>query len=145
LEKSASFVTRPNKVPVGESAFNYVDTVCCSNVSTRRCDRFLMGAAFSPALGKNVDPAKIPPPEAITKHLSPIVMSQRYEKEGYVTESLGPVTFRAATIGLIGAIGVLYVDLQERFKGGGLLPAGPANPSPSPAATASPSPSPSPF
>jgi hypothetical protein len=146
LEKSAVFRDASKQVPAGESAFNYVDTrLLFERADATLRPLLLMGAAFSPALGKNVDPAKIPPPEAITKHLSPIVMSQRYEKEGYVTESLGPVTFRAATIGLIGAIGVLYVDLQERFKGGGLLPAGPANPSPSPAATASPSPSPSPF
>src|SRR5204862_8924 len=77
----------------------------------------LMGTALSPALGKNVDPAKLPPPEAIAKHLSPIVMSQRYDKEGYVTESLGPVTFREATIGLVGTLAGLFVSLPERFRG----------------------------
>src|SRR5258708_20952123 len=104
-----------------------------------------MGEAFYAALGKNVDSAKLPPPEAIAKHLSPIVMSQRYDKEGYVTESLGPVTFREATIGLVGTLGGLFLNLPERFKGGGLLPTGPGNSVPSPVLTPSPSPSASPF
>ena len=63
-------------------------------------------------------------------------MSQRYEKEGYVTESLGPVTFRAATIGLAGVIAAAFVDLQDRFKGGGVVP----NPLTPATATASPTP-----
>ena len=57
----------------------------------------LMGAAFYPALATTVDFSKWPAPEAIAKHLSPIVMSQRYDHDGYVTESVGPVTFREAT------------------------------------------------
>jgi hypothetical protein len=147
LEKSAIFRDASRQVPAGESAFNYVDTrLLFERTDASLRPLLLMGAAFSPALGKNVDPAKLPPQEAIAKHLSPIVMSQRYEKEGYVTESLGPVTFRAATIGLVGTVGVLFVNLQDRFKGSSLLPGGPpSNPLSSPAATASPSPSASPF
>jgi hypothetical protein len=52
----------------------------------------LMSAAFMPAISDYVDVGKLPPPEIVTKHLSPIVSSQRYEGGGYVTESTGPVT-----------------------------------------------------
>ena len=31
---------------------------------------------------------KFPPAEVITKHLSPIVMSQNYQTDGYVTANL---------------------------------------------------------
>lgn len=146
LEKSAIFRDASKQVPAGESAFSYVDTrLLFERADAALRPLLLMGAAFSPGLGKNVDPAKLPPPEAIAKHLSPIVMSQRYDKEGYVTESLGPVTFREATIGLVGTLGGLFLNLPERFKGGGLLPTGPGNSVPSPVSTPSPSPSPSPF
>jgi hypothetical protein len=90
-----------------------------------------MGATFYPNLSKNVDMAKLPPAQAIAKHLSPIVMSQRYEGDGYVTESVGPVTFREATLGLAGVIGALLIHLRE---GSALLQNLSASPSPSPAA-----------
>jgi hypothetical protein len=52
----------------------------------------LMSAAFMPAISDYVDVGKLPPPETVTKHLSPIISSQRYDGDGYVTESTGPVT-----------------------------------------------------
>jgi hypothetical protein len=48
----------------------------------------------------SVDLAKIPDAQVIMKHLSPIVDSQRYDRDGYVAESIGPITFNDATIGL---------------------------------------------
>jgi hypothetical protein len=146
LEKSAVFQDATKRVPAGESAFNYVDT----RLLFERADAavrplLLMGAAFSPVLGKNLDPAKLPPTEAVAKHLSPIVMAQHYTGDGYVTESIGPVTFRQATIGLAVAIGGLFVSLPEALKVNGLLPANPQNPMQSPVASPSPSPSLSPF
>ena len=146
LEKSAVFRDATKQVPTGESAFNYVDTrFFFERAEAAMRPLLLMGAAFSPVLGKNLDPAKFPPPEAISKHLSPIVMAQRYSDEGYVTESIGPVTFRQATIGLAAAMGGLFVSLQKALKADGPLPASPLNSMQSPVATPSPSPSASPF
>ena len=78
------------------------------------------------------------------KHLSPIVMSQRYDHDGYVTESVGPVTFREATIGVAAAVGGMFIYLQDGFKKRDLLPTGPTNPAMVPAAPSA-SPSASPF
>jgi len=70
------------------------------------------------------------------------VMSQRYEGNGYVTESIGPVTFREATLGLAGAIGGLFIYLQEAIRPGrgtlGPSPLFQPTPQPSPTPTASP-------
>jgi hypothetical protein len=144
LEKSAVFHDATKQVPAGNSAFNYVDTrLLFERADAALRPLLLMGATFYPALGKNVDPAKLPPPEAIAKHLSPIVMSQRYEGDGYITESIGPVTFREAAIGLAGAISGLFLYSRDGLKGGGFLPTHPANSMPSP--SPSPSPSASPF
>ena len=104
-----------------------------------------MSATLSPTLGRNIEAARLPPPEAIAKHLSPIVMSQRYEDDGYVTRSVGPVTFREATIGLVGGVAGLLIYLQEGLKGGGHLRAQPANPSAPPPSAPSPTPSASPI
>jgi hypothetical protein len=143
LEKSAIFVEAARQVPAAGSAFNYVDT----RLLFERADAavrplLLMSATFYPAVGKNIDPTKLPPPEAIAKHLSPIVMSQRYETDGYVTESVGSVTFRQATIGLACLVGGAFIYLQEGLKRGGLSQPNLANPVP---AAATPTPIASPF
>jgi hypothetical protein len=36
----------------------------------------------------------------VAKHLSPIVSSQRYEADGYLTESVGPITLSEAAVGV---------------------------------------------
>ena len=77
MEKSAVFQDAVKQVPAGNSAFNYVDTrLLFERADAALRPLLLMGATFYPALSKNVDLAKLPPPEAIAKHLSPIVMSQ---------------------------------------------------------------------
>lgn len=146
LEKSATFRDAAAQVPAAESAFNYVDTrLLYERVDAAARPLLLMGATFYPALGKTSDLSKLPPPEAIAKHLSPIVMSQRYETDGYVTESVGPVTFREATIGVAAAIGALFIYLREGLTPGGLLQSDPAfQTSPAPVLPSA-SPTPSPF
>jgi len=143
LERSARFRDAVALIPQGDCAFSYVDT----QLTWERLDAALrpflaMSATLYPALGKGVDLSKIPPPEVITRHLSPIVMSQRYEKEGYATDSIGPITFRAATLGLGAAIGGSLVYLREGLRDIALSSA--ANVPPiSASASASPSASPS--
>ncbi len=133
-------------MPVGDSAFNYVDTrLFYERIDAAVRPLLLMGATLYPALGQSVDLSKLPPPEAIAKHLSPIVMSQRYEENGYVTESAGPVTFRLATIGLAGAVGGLFIHFREGLQAGMPWPSGTADPTPTPEESPAETPAPSPF
>jgi hypothetical protein len=60
-----------------------------------------MGAAFLPAVSDTVDLGRLPPADIITKHLSPIVMSQSYRGDGYVAESVGSVPFYQTVIGAV--------------------------------------------
>jgi len=155
LQKSEQFRSATGQLPPGNCAFNYVDTrLLCERINASLRPLVVVGATLYPALGKSIDLSKLPPPKVIAKHLSPIVMSQRYEEDGYVTESLGPVTFREGAIGVAAVIGSSLFYLREGLKTGGLLPGIPAltapTPAPSPSPTpllpsATPSPSPSPI
>jgi hypothetical protein len=76
----------------------------------------------------------------IAKHLSPIVMSQNYQTDGYVTESVGPVTIYQAAAGAAVIAGAGMFAYQQQTHGGTM----PGLPSFSaPQSTASPSPTPS--
>src|SRR5205823_4484373 len=75
-------------VPSPTNFFAYVDTaVLYSRLDASLRPMLLLAAAFMPAVTNDVDLSKLPAPEVITKHLSPIVSSQRYDHDGYFAES----------------------------------------------------------
>lgn len=93
LADSSAYKSAVRAVPAPTDAFVYVDTALLySRLDAALRPMLLMSAAFMPAISDYVDVGKLPPPEIVTKHLSPIVSSQRYDGDGYVTESTGPVT-----------------------------------------------------
>src|SRR5437870_999401 len=55
---------------------------------------------FFEAVTGSIDASKLPAAEVITKHLSPIICSQKYERDGYLAESIGPITLDQLGIGL---------------------------------------------
>jgi hypothetical protein len=108
LADSKTFQDAARLVPSPTNFFAYVDTALLySRLDASLRPMFLMAAAFMPTVTDHVDLSKLPSPEVITKHLSPIVSSQRYERDGYVAESVGPVTLDQSIIGLaiIGGFG----------------------------------------
>ena len=103
LADSAAYKGAARSVPEPTGGFVYVDTAMLySRLDAALRPMLLMSAAFMPAISDYVDVGKLPPPEVVAKHLSPIVSSQRYDRDGYVTESVGPVTLTeaAAAVGL---------------------------------------------
>jgi hypothetical protein len=102
LTSSPTYRTAARAVPAPTGAFVYVDTALLySRLDAALRPMLLMSAAFMPAVSDYVDASKLPQPEIVARHLSPIVSSQRYEGDGYVTESIGPVTLSEAAIGLV--------------------------------------------
>src|SRR5262249_13323781 len=99
----------------------------------------LMAAAFVPAIVGSVDPTKLPPPEIVTKHLSPIVSSQRYDRDGYMADSIGPITLDQSAIGL--AI-LSSLGAGTRPKAGAAATGRPPSPSAPPQPTLSAAPTP---
>ncbi|HEY2801490.1 MAG TPA: hypothetical protein VGI85_12900 [Chthoniobacterales bacterium] len=150
LAKSAKFRDAVARVPAAGVAFDYLDT----QLLFERADAtvrplLLLGATIYPAWGNKFDASKLPPADAITKHLSPIVMSDRYVSDGYLTESVGPIPWHGAIAGFATIAGGLFFYFHQGTKAGGFLHPKAAIPAPSvstvvPAVPPSATPTPSP-
>jgi hypothetical protein len=145
LAVSKNFQMAERLVPTAEQAFAYVDpALIYSRIDATVRPMLFMSAAFLPGIAETIDLNKLPAPEVITKHLSPIVMSQSYERDGYMAESIGPVTIYQTLFGagaLGGAAAVLY---QHQTQGSMLTRNRPPAPVIAPAVTPFASPSPTP-
>ncbi len=65
-----------------------------------------------------MDLSKLPDGDAISKHLSPIILSDKSDDQGILLESVGPVTFIQASVGFGAMAGVAAVPmLQKQFAG----------------------------
>jgi hypothetical protein len=114
LSSSANYRSAAQLVPTPANFFAYIDTALLySRLDNTLRPILLMGAAFMPGANDNVDLGKIPPPEIITKHLTPIVSSQTYKGDGYLTESVGPVTLNQAGVGLGVVVGFGFAAYQR--------------------------------
>ena len=101
LAESQTYKGADRLLPAPTNFFAYVDTAqLYSKLDASLRPMLLMAAAFVPAVAGSVDPGKLPAPEVITKHLSPIVSSQRYDGDGYMAESIGPITLDQLGIGV---------------------------------------------
>lgn len=112
LAASKTFTNAERTVPAAQQAFAYIDpALIYARVDATLRPMLFMSAAFLPGIADTVDLTKLPAPETITKHLSPIVMSQRYDGDGYISESVGPLTVYQTIVGvggLGGAAAALY-------------------------------------
>jgi hypothetical protein len=64
-----------------------------------------LGIGLIPAVSKHVDPMALPETDEIANHLGPIVLSRRHVSDGFIDESVGPVTaYQAAALIMAGAV-----------------------------------------
>jgi hypothetical protein len=109
LSNSENYKNAARAVPAPTNFFAYIDTALLySRLDATLRPILLMGAAFIPAMNEHVDLGKLPPAEVVIKHLSPIVSSQRYKGDGYIAESVGPITLNQSGIGLVVGCAILY-------------------------------------
>ena len=140
LSDSQTYKAAERLLPAPTNFFAYIDTgLLYSRLDASLRPMLLMAAAFMPAVAGSVDLTKLPSPEIITKHLSPIVSSQRYDHDGYVAESVGPITLDQAAIGVavLGSLG-----RAARQKTGAGISGWSASPAAAPQVAPSPSPTP---
>src|SRR5947207_11275024 len=80
LSNSQTYKTAAKLVPSPTNFFAYIDAALLySRLDASLRPMLLMAAAFMPGMTDRVDLTRLPAPEIITKHLSPIVSSQRYD------------------------------------------------------------------
>jgi hypothetical protein len=141
LAASATFRAAERSVPPAKQAVVYVDTALLyTRLDAAIRPMLIMGAAFVPSVSENVDLGKFPPAEAITKHLSPIVMSQNYQTDGYVTEAVGPLTlYQAAAAAAVVAGAGMFAYQQQTHTG--IMPGFPSFPTTPSGSAPSPTPS----
>lgn len=160
LAAARNFQMAERTIPTAQQTFAYVDpALFYARFDATLRPLLAMGAAFLPALGDTVDVNKLPSADVVARHLSPTVMSQSYQGDGYVSETIGSVPLYQTAVGAITA-GVLVSAFrysQERdgmttFQVPSALPTAspggwtgrgiklPAGASPSPAASPSSSP-----
>jgi hypothetical protein len=109
LASSASYKSAARALPAPTNFFAYVDmSLFYSRLDAALRPLLLMSAAFMPAISDHIDISKLPAPEVVTKHLSPIVSSQRYEGDGYISESIGPITLSQAVI-ILGVPAIVWL------------------------------------
>ena len=138
LGDSKDFQSAERAVPPARQAFTYIDpALLYTRVDATIRPMLFMGAAFLPGIAETVDLNKLPNPEVITRHLSPIVMSQSYDGDGYIAESVGPITVYQTILGLGGlggaAAALYHHHSQSRITDPvGILPAPSTAPASSP-------------
>jgi hypothetical protein len=102
LAASRNFQTAERAVPTAQQAFAYIDpALIYTRFDATLRPVLVMGAAFLPGIADTVDLSKLPPVDVITKHLSPIVMSQSYDRDGYLAESVGPIPLYQTILGAV--------------------------------------------
>jgi len=146
LSNSQAYKTAAKLVPSPTNFFAYIDaSQLYSRLDGSLRPMLLMAAAFMPGMTDYIDLTRLPAPEVITKHLSPIVSSQRYDGDGYVAESVGPITLGQSAIGLAILSGVGATARQKasaNLTGWGPSSTGTPQPSLNPLSTPNPAPTP---
>jgi hypothetical protein len=139
LSDSSTYKAAERLLPRPTNFFAYIDAALLySRLDASLRPMLLMAAAFMPAVAGSIDLTKLPSSDVITKHLSPIVSSQRYDHDGYVAESVGPITLDQSAIG----VAILSSFGTARQKVGTGVSGWSASPAATPQSTPSPSPTP---
>jgi hypothetical protein len=114
-------------MPPPTRGFSYLDLgLLYGRLDSALRPMLMMSAAFMPAMSEYVDVMKLPTAETIAKHLTPIVSSQRYDRDGYVGESIGPITMSQAAIGVTSA--AIAATIGYRYQAQSRTPSLPGSP-----------------
>ncbi|MEP6686087.1 MAG: hypothetical protein ABJB22_04855, partial [Verrucomicrobiota bacterium] len=145
LASSQNYANAARALPSPDQAFAYIDTALLyARFDATLRPMLLMGAMFLPKVAEYVDLSKWPPADVVTKHLSPVVTSAYYKNDGYVTESIGPVTFTQAAVGTGAIVVASVMAYKHQTLPGGMrgTPAVPPLTQPAPRPDLTPTPSP---
>ncbi|MDQ6861130.1 MAG: hypothetical protein M3032_08250 [Verrucomicrobiota bacterium] len=115
LVSTAPFKTAQAAVAAPKSAFVYVDAALLyTRLDAAIRPMLVMASAFMPSLVETIDISKLPAAETVARHLSPVVLTQSYETDGYQTASIGTVPFLGLAAATIVAANA-GTDLYRRY------------------------------
>jgi hypothetical protein len=118
LAATRNFQNAERSVPTAQQAFAYVDpALIYTRFDATLRPVLVMGAAFLPGIADTVDLSKLPPVDVITRHLSPIVMSQSYDRDGYVAQSVGPVPLYQTLLAAVSTGGAAAAIYRQQTQG----------------------------
>jgi hypothetical protein len=104
LEGAKAFKPALGAYKSGEQAFGYVDSKgLFERVYNTLRPIAIFAGAMSSDLSQFLDVQKLPETEAVSRHLSPIIYTNKQVADGWVIESSGPVTLSQAFV--LGAAG----------------------------------------
>jgi hypothetical protein len=138
LSDSSTYKAAERLLPAPTNFFAYIDTALLySRLDASLRPMLLMAAAFVPAIAGSIDATKLPSAEVITKHLSPILTSQRYDHDGYVAESIGPITLdqSAIVVAILSSLGTARQKIGTGVGGWSTSPGATPQVTPSPSPT----------
>lgn len=111
LESAEAFKPALPSYKAGGAAFGYVDSKqLFERVYNTLRPIAIFAGAMSADLGKFIDVQKLPETETISRHLSPIIYTNKQVAEGWVIESSGPVTLSQAFVLGAAAAGGAYAS-----------------------------------
>jgi hypothetical protein len=114
LSNSPTYKTAVRALPPPTDSLAYVDmALLYSRLDAALRPLLVMSAAFMPSISDHVDLGKLLAPDVVTRHFGPIVSSQRYDGDGYIAESIGPITANEAAF-VIGLAAIYWATAQHR-------------------------------
>jgi hypothetical protein len=115
LETAAEFKTAASTYAKAGAAFGFIDTKALfDRIYNMLSPMMAIAGAMSPEVGRIVDVKKIPPTEAISSHLSPIIYSSDQTSDGIFIESSGPITLsQAFGIIVLGGAGAFAAQMMQ--------------------------------
>ena len=124
LSSSATYKRAAQTLPDPTNMFTYLDLgLLYTRLDAALRPMLMMSAAFMPAMNDYLDPAKLPPADVVRKHLGPTVSSQRYRNNGYIGESVGPVTMsQTAAAAVLAGVGAALGYQHSGLGQGGMFP-----------------------
>jgi hypothetical protein len=81
----------------------------------------MLWGGFNPSVRNAIDVNQLPPTEAISKHLQPIVYSSANLPEGFLAESIGPVTLTQTFLGAGLSMGAALIPVVKSYLGSAAL------------------------
>ncbi|MDD5200792.1 MAG: hypothetical protein PHC88_13425 [Terrimicrobiaceae bacterium] len=111
LETSKAFQPALAAYKAGGQAFGYLDSKALfESIYNRVRPIALFAATMSADVGKFVDISKLPETETISRHLSPIIYTNKQLADGWLIESSGPVTLSQVFFVVGGGAGAAYIS-----------------------------------